>query len=56
MHLASYSPHACQLTSLSHAVTVTYDYVWRDHDMTFCDFCHTFVTMWLSCDVSYAPP
>jgi len=27
MHLVSHSPHARQLTSLSHAVTVTCDYV-----------------------------
>ena len=38
MHFASHSPHACQLTSLSHAVTVTWP---------FCDFGHTF--LWL-CD------
>jgi len=43
MHLVSHGPHACQLTSLSHAVTMTCDYVC---DVTiiwpFCDFGHTF--------------
>ena len=41
---------ACQLTSLSHAVTVTCDYVWHDHSVTLvtllwlCD-CHVIFPM-----------
>ena len=43
MHLASHSPHVHQLTSLSHAVTVTCDYVWHNHSVTIVTF------LWL-CD------
>jgi len=47
MHLVSHSPHACQLTSLSHAVTVTM----CNMTMTwpFCDLSHMiFPTLHLS--------
>jgi len=44
MHLVFHNPHVHQVTSLSHPVTVTCDFIvtW-----VFCDYCHTFVTLWL---------
>ena len=50
MHLVSHSPYACQLTSLSHVVTITCDYMWCDHSVTLvtllwvCD-CHMIFPM-----------